>query len=161
LIAVTVLGVISLLFEIFNLRKAIVPFVILALLAIVGLTCTEYGTVGSYYNNMIVTNNYSTVFSGLFIVITIFLVALSHNFYEQQQAKLSDFIGIKLFLLAGAIAMVCFGNLAMFFLGIEVLSIALYILAASSPRNLRSNEAGMKYFLMGAFASGIVLFGIC
>jgi NADH-quinone oxidoreductase subunit N len=63
--------------------------------------------------------------------------------------------------LAGAVAMVSFGNLAMFFLGIEVLSIALYILAASDRMNLKSNEAGMKYFLMGSFASGIILFGIC
>ena len=57
--------------------------------------------------------------------------------------------------------MVSFGNLAMFFLGIEVLSISLYVLAASSRLSLKSNEAGMKYFLMGSFASGIILFGIC
>ena len=57
--------------------------------------------------------------------------------------------------------MVSFGNLAMFFLGIEILSISLYILAASDRMNIKSNEAGMKYFLMGSFASGIILFGIC
>lgn len=56
--------------------------------------------------------------------------------------------------------MVTFGNFSMFFLGIEILSIALYVLAASERLNLRSNEAGMKYFLLGAFASGILLFGI-
>jgi NADH-quinone oxidoreductase subunit N len=89
------------------------------------------------------------------------LVALSHNFYENHQSKLSDFIAIKIFLLSGAVAMVSFGNLAMFFLGIEVLSISLYVLAASSRLSLKSNEAGMKYFLMGSFASGIILFGIC
>jgi NADH-quinone oxidoreductase subunit N len=88
-------------------------------------------------------------------------VALGHNFYENHQSKISDYIAIKIFLLAGAVAMVSFGNLAMFFLGIEVLSIALYILAASDRMNLKSNEAGMKYFLMGSFASGIILFGIC
>jgi len=57
--------------------------------------------------------------------------------------------------------MVSFTNLSMFFLGIEVLSIALYILAASKRLDIKSNEAGMKYFLMGSFASGIILFGIC
>ncbi len=110
---------------------------------------------------MISVNNFSVAFSSLFIVLTIFLVALSHNFYENHQSKLSDFIAIKIFLLSGAVAMVSFGNLAMFFLGIEVLSISLYILAASNRMNLKSNEAGMKYFLMGSFASGIILFGIC
>lgn len=110
---------------------------------------------------MIVVSKFSSTFSSLFVVLTIFLVALSHNFYEKHQSKISDYIAIKIFLLAGAVAMVSFGNLSMFFLGIEVLSIALYVLAASDRMNLKSNEAGMKYFLMGSFASGIILFGIC
>ncbi|SFE46075.1 NADH-quinone oxidoreductase subunit N [Flavobacterium xueshanense] len=161
LIAIIGLGVLCLLFEIFNLRKAIVPITIIGLLGVLGLTISEFNSTESYYNNMIVVSKFSTTFSGLFIILTIFLVALSHNFYENHQSKISDFIAIKVFLLAGSVAMVSFGNLAMFFLGIEVLSISLYILAASDRMNLKSNEAGMKYFLMGSFASGIILFGIC
>ena len=161
LIATTALGVLCLLFEIFNLRKAIIPITIVGLIAILGLNISEYGVEASYYNNMIVVNKFASTFSSLFIVLTMFLVALGHQFYENHQTKLSDFIAIKVFLLSGCIAMVAFGNLAMFFLGIEVLSISLYILAASNRMNLKSNEAGMKYFLMGSFASGIILFGIC
>ena len=161
LIAIIGLGVLCLLFEIINLRKALVPITILGLVAILGLTVSEYNMPASFYGNMIAVNNFSVTFSSLFIVLTIFLVTLSHNFYENHPTKLSDFIAIKIFLLSGAVAMVSFGNLAMFFLGIEVLSISLYILAASSRMNLKSNEAGMKYFLMGSFASGIILFGIC
>jgi NADH-quinone oxidoreductase subunit N len=110
---------------------------------------------------MIVVSKFSVAFSSLFIVLTILLVALSHNFYENQQSKISDFIALKIFLLSGAVAMVSFGNLSMFFLGIEVLSISLYVLAASDRTSIKSNEAGLKYFLMGSFASGILLFGIC
>ncbi len=161
LIAIIGLGVLCLLFEILNLRKAIVPITIIGLLAVLGLTVSEFNSTESYYNNMITVSKFSTAFSALFIVLTIFLVALGHHFYENHQNKISDFIAIKVFLLAGAVAMVSFGNLAMFFLGIEVLSISLYILAASDRLNLKSNEAGMKYFLMGSFASGILLFGIC
>lgn len=161
LIAITGLGIFCLLFEILNLRKAIVPFTIVGLLGVLALNFYEFGSKGSYYNNMIEVSKFSTAFSSLFIVLTIFLIALSHNFYENHQTKISDFIAIKVFLLAGGVAMVSFGNLAMFFLGIEILSIALYILAASDRLNLKSNEAGMKYFLMGSFASGIILFGIC
>ena len=161
LIAIIGLGVLCLLFEIFNLRRAIVPIMIIGLLGVLGLTISEYNSTESYYSNMIVVSEFSTTFSSLFIVLTIFLVALGHNFYENHQSKISDYIAIKIFLLAGAVAMVSFGNLAMFFLGIEVLSIALYILAASDRLSLKSNEAGMKYFLMGSFASGIILFGIC
>ena len=161
LIAIIGLGVLCLLFEIFNLRKAIVPLTIIGLLGVLGLTISEFNSTESYYNNMIVVSKFSSTFSSLFIVLTIFLVTLGHTFYENHQSKISDYIAIKIFLLAGAVAMVSFGNLAMFFLGIEVLSISLYVLAASDRMNLKSNEAGMKYFLMGSFASGIILFGIC
>ena len=161
LIAIIGLGVLCLLFEILNFRKAIIPVTIIGLLAILGLNISEYNSPATYYNNMIVVSKFSVAFSSLFIVLTIFLVALSHNFYENHQSKISDYIAIKIFLLSGAVAMVSFGNLSMFFLGIEVLSISLYILAASDRTNIKSNEAGLKYFLMGSFASGILLFGIC
>lgn len=161
LIAITGLGVLCLLFEILNLRKAIIPITIIGLLAVLGMTVLEFNSPGNYYNNMIVVDKFSTVFSSLLIILTIFLLALSHDFYEDHPTKVSDYIAIKIFLLAGAVAMVSFGNLAMFFLGIEILSISLYVLAACNRLNVKSNEAGMKYFLMGSFASGIILFGIC
>lgn len=161
LIAIIGLGILCLLFEIINLRKFIIPFTIVGLLAVLGITLSEFGTSSNQYNNMIVVDKFSTAFSSLFIILTIFLVALGQDFYKNNQGKLSDFIAIKIFLLSGAIAMVSFGNLSMFFLGIEVLSISLYVLAASNRLSIKSNEAGLKYFLMGSFASGILLFGIC
>lgn len=161
LIAISGLGVFCLIAEIFNLKKLIVPFALLGLFAILGLNFSEFNAPGAYYNNMIVVDKFSSAFSSLFIILTIFLVALSGEFYKDHPTKLSDFIAIKIFLLAGSVAMVSFGNLSMFFLGIEVLSISLYILAASRRLDIKSNEAGMKYFLLGSFASGIILFGIC
>ncbi|MFP9097675.1 NADH-quinone oxidoreductase subunit N [Flavobacterium sp. RHBU_24] len=171
LIAIAGLGILCLIAEIFNLRKAIVPVTIVGLtaaLVYVGLKIT--GKFAVYFPgagldekdfyNMFATTQYGLAFSGLFILLAIFLIALSPEFHKNQKPKISDFVAIKLFLLTGAICMVSFGNLSMFFLGIEVLSIALYVLAASEPKNLKSNEAGMKYFLMGAFASGFILFGI-
>lgn len=161
LIAISGLGILSLLAEIFNGRKAIVPVTIIGLLAILGYNISPYNHLGTFYNNMMFVDKFSVAFTSLFIVVTIFLIALGHEFYKDQATKISDYVAIKVFLLAGAVAMVSFGNMSMFFLGIEVLSISLYVLAASNRLNLRSNEAGMKYFLMGSFASGIILFGIC
>ncbi|WP_395043450.1 NADH-quinone oxidoreductase subunit N [Flavobacterium sp.] len=164
LIAIAALGVFTLIAEIFNLRKALVPVTIIGLLAILGISLNIWSynsSIDTLYSSMIIVDKFSAAFSSLFIVLTIFLVALSHDFYKEQQTKISDFIAIKIFLLTGAIAMVSFSNLSMFFLGIEVLSISLYILAASKRMDIKSNEAGMKYFLMGSFASGIILFGIC
>ena len=65
-----------------------------------------------------------------------------------------------LFALVGAVMLVGYENLVMLFLGIEVLSIPLYVLAGSEKKSLRGNEAALKYFLMGAFATGIMLFGM-
>jgi len=161
LIAIIALGVFCLIAEIFNFRKAIIPVSIVGLLAVLGYSWYSYTGDASYYNNMIVVNKFSLAFSTLFILLTVFIIALGSDFYKDHPTKFSDYIAIKIFLLSGAICMVSFGNLAMFFLGIEVLSIALYVLAGSSRLDLRSNEAGMKYFLMGSFASGIILFGIC
>ena len=164
LITIVSLGVFCLLAEIFNLRKLLVPVTVIGLLAILGISLNLWAidpSIDSKYASMIAVDSFSNAFSSLFIVLTIFLVALSGDFYKEHQTKISDFIAIKVFLLAGAVAMVSFGNLSMFFLGIEVLSIALYVLAASRRLDLKSNEAGMKYFLMGSFASGIILFGIC
>lgn len=160
LIAISGLGVISLIAEIFNGRKIIVPVAIGGLLAILGYNVCEQNAYGFFFNNMMVVDKFSVAFTSLFIVITVFLIALSQEFYKDRPTTISDFVAIKIFLLAGAVAMVSFGNLAMFFLGIEILSVALYVLAASKRMDLRSNEAGMKYFLMGSFASGIILFGI-
>lgn len=161
LIAITGLGVLCLLLEILAARKVIVPLTVVGLLAILALNFTEFDIAAGYYNNMIVSSHFGNAFSALFIILTIFLIALSDDFYRDHPKKLSDFIAIKVFLLAGSVAMVSFGNLSMFFLGIEILSISLYVLAASNRLSLKSNEAGMKYFLMGSFASGIILFGIC
>lgn len=164
LIAISGLGVFCLIAEIFNLRKAIVPVVILGLLAVLGTTLNLYSfgsALDGKYSNMIVVDKFSSAFTSLFILLTVFIVAMGHDVYKDHPTKISDYIAIKIFLLAGAVAMVSFSNLAMFFLGIETLSIALYVLAGSSRLDIKSNEAGMKYFLMGSFASGFILFGIC
>ncbi|RYD84389.1 MAG: NADH-quinone oxidoreductase subunit N, partial [Sphingobacteriales bacterium] len=135
LIAIAGLGIICLIAEIFNLRKAIVPVTIAGLLAVLGYTASKailfgekkqvlsgLAMKGSSYFNMVISDRYSLAFTALFILLAIFLVALSPEFHKNHKPKISDFVAIKLFLLTGAIAMVAFGNLSMFFLGIEVLS---------------------------------------
>lgn len=164
LIAVSGLGIICLLLEILNLRKILVPVTILGLAAILGMTLTEFYLGRSFFEidsyNMIVSTGYSRGFSSLFIILAMLILVMSPNFYKDRITKIADYVALIVFMLAGAIAMVSFGNLSMFFIGIEVLSICAYVLAASNPKDKKSNEAGMKYFIMGAFASSFILFGI-
>ncbi|NDV77797.1 NADH-quinone oxidoreductase subunit N [Dysgonomonas sp. 511] len=164
LIAISGLGIISLLLEIFNLRKVLVPVVLLGLIAILGMGVTEFYLGEAFIEadkyNMVKNTGFSQAFSILFIVLAILAITMSPKFYQQNFVKIADYISLKVFMLAGAVAMVSFGNFAMFFIGLEVLSICAYTLAASNPKSERSNEAGMKYFIMGAFASSFILFGI-
>jgi NADH-quinone oxidoreductase subunit N len=73
---------------------------------------------------------------------------------------MEDVYSVLLFSLVGAITITMIGNLTMFFVGLEIMSVSLYILAGSKKTSPSSNEAAMKYFLMGAFSTGILLFGI-
>lgn len=164
LIAVSGLGILSLLLEILNLRKILVPVVVLGLAGILGMTLAEFYLDKSFLDidsyNMVVGTGYSRGFSSLFIILTMFVIVMSPKFYADRITKIADYVSLIIFMLAGAVAMVSFGNLSMFFIGIEVLSISAYVLASSNPKDKKSNEAGMKYFIMGAFASSFILFGI-
>lgn len=164
LIYTSALGILCMLAEILpgklNARRFIVPIATAGLLFIFFANAIAWNTNLGGYHNMIFIDNFSVAFSGLLILFALFVVVLSSNFYKNEASKISDYISITIFTLCGAIAMVSFGNMAMFFLGLEVLSISLYILAGSKRKDSKSNEAAMKYFLMGSFASGILLFGI-
>ncbi len=160
LIALAGLAVLILVLEIINLRKIIVPLTIIGLLAALGISICDMANEAGYYHNMIIVNKSNMLYTSLFIVLTVFIVMLSEDFYKPHYDKISDYVSLKIFLLIGAVSMVTFGNLTMFFIGLEILSITLYILAGSDRTDVKSNESGMKYFLMGSFASGFVLFGI-
>ncbi|GHV15913.1 NADH-quinone oxidoreductase subunit N [Bacteroidia bacterium] len=164
LITISGLGIISLLLEILNLRKILVPVVLFGLIAILGMTITEFylgePVIGADKYNMVVASGFSQGFSILFIILSILIVMMSPKFYQEKVSKIADYVSLKIFMLAGAVAMVSFGNFAIFFIGLEVLSIAAYALASSEPDKVKSNEAGAKYFIMGAFASSFILFGL-
>jgi NADH-quinone oxidoreductase subunit N len=155
------LGIFCLVAELLNLRKLLIPLVVLGLVAIAGLSYTELHTESaSHFYDMLRTDDFSVSFSILLILITALIISLGSKFYSEDHSKLSDYVALIVFALCGAIAMVSFANMAMFYIGIEILSISFYILAGTNKRDVRSNEAAMKYFLMGAFASGILLMGI-
>ncbi len=160
LIYTSVLGFFCMLAEILNLRKLIIPVLVLGLAVIFGLNMNDWNLNQSYFNNMLKVDNFSVAFSGLAIFVTLLVFILSSDYYENQQNHISDYMTILTFILVGALMMFSYANLTMLFLGIETLSISLYVMAGSKRFDIRSNEAGFKYFLMGSFASCFLLFGI-
>jgi NADH-quinone oxidoreductase subunit N len=97
-------------------------------------------------------------FSGVILVTAFFWFILANDYFEEDHV--TDHFALVLFALVGALMLTSFSNMTTLFLGIEILSIPMYVLAASRKRDLASNEAGFKYLIMGSFASGFLLFGI-
>jgi len=95
------------------------------------------------------------------MILGTFLIFLMARYYFRKIDKpMEDIYSLLLFSLVGAVVITMMGNLTMFFVGLEIMSVSLYILAGSKKTSPSSNEAAMKYFLMGAFSTGILLFGI-
>jgi NADH-quinone oxidoreductase subunit N len=95
----------------------------------------------------------------MFVSLLAFVTAAIIAIFPTVEEKGSDRLGLMMLSLTGAFMMIGADHLVMLFLGIEVLSIPLYVLAGSDKHNLRSNEAAIKYFLMGAFSTAIFLLG--
>jgi NADH-quinone oxidoreductase subunit N len=110
---------------------------------------------------MLRTNNLSLSFSNIILLSGLFIVGISRHFGDDlEHSHPAEYYAILLFSLAGAIMMTTFENLLMLFIGLEILSVSMYVLTGSDKRSFKSNEAAIKYFLMGSFATGILLFGI-
>ncbi len=158
LLTLTGLGIFTMFAEIFNFRKIVYPVVLLGLAALLGLCFMDWGTNVTAFN-MMRTDNFSLAFTGVIGATALAWFAMAKSYFEDE-TNMSDHFGLVLFALVGAFCMTSYTNMAMLFLGIEVLSLPMYVLVGSRKKDIASNEASFKYFLMGSFASAFLLFGI-
>ncbi|WP_417429590.1 NADH-quinone oxidoreductase subunit N [Halpernia sp.] len=112
------------------------------------------------YESMFIFSQTAALFTKVSIVITLLLYFLGGFSFSDHRSHQSELYSLMLFSLIGGIVLFSYQNLVTLFLGIEILSIPLYVMAGSRKTDLRSTEASIKYFLMGAFATGFLLFGI-
>ncbi|MBT0549804.1 NADH-quinone oxidoreductase subunit N [Riemerella anatipestifer] len=112
------------------------------------------------YNAMFSYSANTALFTKISLVVTLLLFFIAGFAFSNHRSHQSELYALMLFSLCGGIILFGFQNMVTLFLGIEILSIPLYVMAGSAKTNLRSVEASMKYFLMGAFATGFLLFGI-
>lgn len=166
LIYTSILGLLCMIAEVMNLRKLLIPLVVLGLASIFYVNFSDWGFTGEItlsginMSHMMKTDHFSVAFTGLAIFLTLLLMIMAGEYYRSEEHHLSDYLSIMVFILCGIEVLFSFNNMAMLFLGIEIVSISLYIMAGSRRFDVRSNEAGFKYFIMGSFASGFLLFGI-
>src|SRR6185312_5596239 len=105
-------------------------------------------------------DSFGLVFNSVAFICTLLLFLLNGKDFEKIGMHVSEYFCLIFFVLCGVSILSSFNTLLLLFLGIEILSIPLYILTGSDKRNLKGNEASLKYFLMGAFSTGILLMGI-
>lgn len=152
------LGIITLVFEILNIRRLILPVIIIGLIVNIGFCFQDFGKNETIYG-MMTLDKTSLAFTILFSFISLFWFIFSSNALPDSNSH-SDYYALVLFSLVGVFILSAYTHMAMLFLGIEIMSIPLYVLAGSNKKNLLSNEAAFKYFILGAFASGFLLLGI-
>ncbi|MBA9076534.1 NADH-quinone oxidoreductase subunit N [Rufibacter quisquiliarum] len=141
-------------------KKALLPLVLLFLLVVLGATVYDWGQNKTFFNNMLAVDNYTVGFTAVMVLSTIFILPFSRRYVVGEEANLAEYYSLLIFSLVGGVMMVGYENLLMLFLGIEIMSIPMYVLAGADKRNILSNEAAMKYFLMGSFFTGVILFGM-
>lgn len=112
------------------------------------------------YPNMIETDPFRISFFILLALVSIYYVLVNRNNFSKPGSQVSDFLALIMFSFTGIAVLASFNNLLLMFLGIEILSIPVYALAGSAKHKMRSTEAAVKYFLMGAFSTGIMLMGV-
>lgn len=105
-------------------------------------------------------DRFALLFSLVANISTLAFFLLSSKDMERVGLNYAEYFALIFFILAGVAVSVSFKSLLMLFLGIEIISIPLYILTGSDKKNLKSNEASLKYFLMGSFSTGLMLMGI-
>lgn len=161
LIILSVLPIVLLYLGLYKAKNALLPVTVVGLLAALGLAITQWNSNAQpIYHGMMLFDNYAVAFSAITIISTILILLLSKEYFEKISTHVAEYYAIILFSLAGIIVMVSYYNLTMLFIGIEIMSVSLYILAGIKKNDFASNEASLKYFLMGAFSTGFLLFGI-
>ena len=105
-------------------------------------------------------DRYSLVLNAILLFSVFCYLLMNGKSIEQLGSGFTDHLVLLFFICAGMIMVTSYSSLLILFLGIEIISIPLYILTASDKKNLKSNEAALKYFLLGSFSTGLLLMGM-
>lgn len=145
-------------------KSACIPISLVGL-AIAGYACFALWNQSSVsvitaFNGTVVADDFALAFQAILIVVAALSIMLSQKYIEQKGINYGEYYALLLFSTSGAMLMATSRELITIFIGLEVLSIALYILSGFARTEARSEESAMKYFLLGSFSSAFFLYGI-
>jgi NADH-quinone oxidoreductase subunit N len=138
----------------------------LGVIALIGLACAFVANAwagqhsGPAFSNMIVVDGYGTFFRGLVLVVGFLCILTSFSYFQREKAETGEYYALILFSIVGQCVLATASDLIMVFIGLEISSIATYILAGFLRDDRRNNESALKYFLLGSFATAFLLYGI-
>jgi NADH-quinone oxidoreductase subunit N len=141
-------------------RKGITAFLSALGLAItLGFTLSQIGLERTGFSGMVTLDGFSTFVNALVLVSGLFGVALAYGYIRRMGIERGEYYSLLLFSITGMMLMAQATDLIVVFIALELLSIPLYVLATFAHPRPESEEAGLKYFLLGAFATGFVVYG--
>ena len=130
------------------------------LAAALGVTLAQAGLNISAFGGMVVLDGFSSFLNVIFLASGLLAIAIAYGYLKRMGLERGEYYTLILFSISGMLLMAQATDLIVVFLALELLSIPLYVLAAFARPRSDSEEAGLKYFLLGAFASGFVVYGI-
>ena len=125
-----------------------------------GFTLSQVGRENTGFNDMVVLDGFSVFVNALLLLTGLLGVALAYGYVKRMGIERGEYYTLMLFSISGMMLMAQAADLIIVFLALELLSLPLYVLSAFARPKADSEEAGLKYFLLGAFSSGFVLYGI-
>ncbi|MGI8988472.1 MAG: NADH-quinone oxidoreductase subunit N [Bryobacteraceae bacterium] len=133
---------------------------ILALLAAMAASIYAFTMPGPAFSGMLTVDGFATFFRVLVIGVAMLAIFSSYKFLDRERAEAGEYHALILFSVVGQCIMVTANELIMIFIGLEISSIATYVLCGYLRDDKRNNEAALKYFLLGSFATAFLLYGV-
>lgn len=153
-ISATALLILELIFK----NKGVLAFIAVAVAAVVLYTIPS--SHGQTFGGMFISDTYSTYFKLIFMINLVLTVLISLRYIQREKAEYGEYYSLLLFATSGMMLMASAKDLIILYLGLELMALSTYILAGIKRHDIKSNEAAIKYFLLGAFSSALLLYGI-
>jgi NADH-quinone oxidoreductase subunit N len=137
-------------------------FVAIVFLALAGASAVDAldQPARSVFAGALVADAFAAFFQLAFVIVAAISLALGNSYFQREGQGIPEYSPLLLFATAGMMVMAAATDMITIFLGLETMSIALYVLAAIQRRSAHSNEAGFKYLILGAFSSAFLLYGM-
>jgi len=157
-IIMTISATVLLLLELIFKNKGVLAFIGIVTAAVVLYTIPS--SHGQTFGGMFISDTYSTYFKLIFMINLVLTVLISLRHIQREKAEYGEYYSLLLFATSGMMLMASAKDLIILYLGLELMALSTYILAGIKRHDIKSNEAAIKYFLLGAFSSALLLYGI-